>query len=128
MGLLEQSAMGPRTIGIVGSRRRSTANDMVELCACVDRIRKPGDRVVSGGCKKGADDFAEYIARARGMTIIIHHADWNGPAGKAAGFVRNDKIAEDCSFLIALPAKDRTGGTEDTIAKARKLGKEVILL
>lgn len=120
------------TIGIVGSRRRNTANDMVKTVATLDRflntLSQKEYRLVSGGCPQGADSFAEAIAKKRGLTITIHCPDWNGPAKKAAGFVRNTTIAEDCDVLIAVVAKDRTGGTEDTIRKAEKLGKQIILV
>lgn len=116
-----------KTIGIVGSRRRTAVRDIRALIKAFDKVFKPGDRIVSGGCPFGADSFAENLARERGLTIVIHHADWNGPAKKAAGFVRNSKIAEDCDVLLALPAQDRKGGTEDTIKKAKKLNKKVIL-
>lgn len=57
------------TIGIVGSRRRATANDMVKLCATLDRYLRENQvekyRLVSGGCPKGADSFAESIAKTR---------------------------------------------------------------
>jgi hypothetical protein len=71
--------------------------------------------------------MAEVLARVRQIPITIHYAYWNGPAGRGAGFVRNADIARECNVLIALPAEDRTGGTEDTITKARILGKRVIL-
>ena len=120
-----------KTIGIVGSRRRSSANDMVDCMAALDiylaKHKISEYRLVSGGCPKGADNFAESIAKTRGLTIIIHYPNWAG-LGKAAGFARNTKIAEDCDVLIALVAEDRTGGTEDTIRKATKLGKEIILV
>lgn len=118
----------PKTIGIVGSRRRGTANDFVLLCAAFDLIYKPGDRIVSGGCPKGADEFAEVIARKRGLTIIIHHADWRGPLGQRAGFRRNTEIARDGDEFLALVAPDRKGGTEDTVAKCLRLGKTVWLV
>lgn len=114
-----------KTIGIVGSRRRNTFKDF-QLCRrAFYKIYQPGDKIVSGGCEKGGDKFAEKIARGAGITIIIHHADWIGH-GKVAGFLRNTAIAEDCDVLIALVHQDRTGGTEDTVKKALKLGKEVI--
>src|SRR6187549_2426675 len=102
----------PIVIGIVGSRRRNSANDLVLTCVALDKVFQPGDRLVSGGCPKGGDSFAESIAKSRGLTITIHYPDWNGKAGKAAGFVRNTFIAQDCDILIALVADDRTGGTE----------------
>ena len=118
----------PKVIGIVGSRRRSEAEDYRLLYDKFMGLYRLGDSIVSGGCPKGGDYYAEVIAKALGLTITIHYPDWNGPAGKAAGFVRNTKIAEDCTILLALVAYDRTGGTEDTIKKAIKLGKKVIVL
>ncbi len=117
--------MMPKVIGIVGSRRRNTANNMVELLVAFDRIFVPGDSIVSGGCPKGADNFAEHIAKARGIPIVIHHPDWS--KGRWAGLARNTLIAEDCDVLLAMPSATRTGGTEDTIKKAEQLGKEIIL-
>jgi hypothetical protein len=113
-------------IGIVGSRRRNTANDNIKLLVAFDKEYQEGDTLVSGGCPTGGDNMAEYLAKARGLTITIHFPDWI-KHGKAAGFVRNSKIAEQCDVLIALVASDRTGGTEDTIKKCQKLGKKVIL-
>lgn len=112
-------------IGIVGSRRRNSDEDFRRCLAVFESIYKPGDRLVSGGCPKGGDLFAEIIAKSRGLTITIHYPDWNGPAQKKAGFVRNSNIAQDCDVLIAVVAEDRTGGAEDTVNKALKLGKKV---
>ena len=115
----------PRTIGIVGSRRRAESEDYRACIAAFEGIYHPGDRIVSGGCPKGGDRFAERIALDRGLTITIHYPDWK-KLGKVAGFERNTDIAEDCDILIALTADDRTGGTEDTIKKVLRLGKKVI--
>ena len=117
----------PKIIGIVGSRRRDSKKD---LQTCVDKLKslyRAGDKLVSGGCPQGGDKFAEYIAKKLGLTITIHYPDWEA-YGKAAGFVRNTFIAEDCNILIALVAIDRKGGTEDTIKKATKLGKKVYII
>lgn len=117
-----------KTIGMVGSRRRDTLLDY-HLCEeAFFKVYNKGDRIVSGGCPKGGDRFAEIIAKRYGITIVIHYADWNGPDGKRAGFVRNSDIAQECDVLLALVALDRTGGTEDTIKKAVALGKQIILL
>jgi hypothetical protein len=107
-----------KTIGIVGSRRRDSRADHRACVKAFNKLYKPGDRIVSGGCPKGGDRFAELIAKRRGLTITIHYPDWDGPA----------KIAEECDILIALPADDRTGGTEDTIRKAAKLKKKIVLV
>lgn len=123
-----QESSKVKTIGIVGTRRR---DDEGAGLLCVKAFLKefvPGCRIVSGGCPKGGDRFAEMIAKEWGLTITIHYPDWKGVAGKAAGFVRNTQIAEDCDVLIAVVSSDRTGGTEDTIKKAKKLGKKIVLV
>jgi hypothetical protein len=70
--------------------------------------------IVSGGCKQGADKFAEIIADKWGIPTIIHNPEYE-TYGKAATFVRNDLVAKDSDILIACVSKDRTGGTEDCI-------------
>lgn len=59
--------------------------------------------------------------------MIIFRADWKN-YGKSAGFIRNGNIADKSDILIAIVAKDRKGGTEDTIRKAKKIGKKVIII
>ena len=115
-----------KVIGIVGSRRRDGPQDY-DLCvqAFTDLFVR-GDKIVSGGCPKGGDRFAEKIARLLSVTITIHHAWWEGE-GLSAGHNRNTLIARDCDVLIALVAEDRTGGTEDTVRKALEMGKRVVL-
>lgn len=116
-----------KTIAIVGSRRRASNADFEKLKDVFFSIYKDGDRIVSGGCPKGADRFAEIIAKTYQIPIMIYYANWN-KHGKRAGFLRNTNIAEDADVVIAMVAHDRTGGTEDTVKKAIKLGKEMILL
>lgn len=117
----------PKTIGIVGSRRRDTRQDYEILVRTFDSIYQIGDWVVSGGCWKGADRFAEMIADERRIPIMILNADWD-KHGKAAGPIRNTDIAQWSSVLLAMVASDRTGGTEDTIRKTEKLCRPIHLL
>lgn len=116
-----------KIIAIFGSRRRNSERDFRKLKRVLFQIWKPGDRIVSGGCEKGADGFAEIIAKVHQIPIMIHYARWD-EHGKAAGFIRNTDIAEDATEGIAMVAEDRTGGTEDTIKKMKKLGKKVHLI
>jgi len=116
-----------KTIGIIGSRKRDAEDDLKACAKVFEDIYEEGDRLVSGGCPRGGDRFAEVIARQMGLTIVIHYPNWN-KFGKRAGFKRNTKIAEDADVLIAVVAADRKGGTEDTIKKAKKLNKEIIIV
>ena len=85
---------------------------------------QPNEEVilVSGGCPKGGDRFAEDLAKQLGYEMVIHPADWKR-YGRGAGFVRNTDIATGSDYLIACVAPDRKGGTEDTVRKfCKKLG------
>lgn len=116
-----------KCIGIVGSRRRNSEEDFEILVKIFSEIYEPGDTIVSGGCYCGADKMAEQISQDFNAPIKIHKAEWD-KYGLSAGIKRNTYIAEDCDVLLAVVAPDRTGGTEDTIKKAKRLNKEVILL
>lgn len=116
------------TIGIIGTRRRDKPSDLILVRDKFFEIYHEGDWIVSGGCPKGGDRFAESIAKAWGIPILIFHPNW-GKYGTAAGFIRNNYIAQYSEILIACVASDRKGGTEDTIKKfLNKNSKECLHL
>jgi hypothetical protein len=107
-------------IGIVGSRRRNSSVDFQIVSDAFGTLfPQPNDKIISGGCSKGADRFAEIIAKVKGLSIIIHKPDWDN-FGRMAGLRRNTDIAAESDVLIACVAHDRKGGTEDTIKKFKK--------
>ena len=106
-------------IGIVGTRRRDSRQDFLQCEKSFLEIYKDGDEIVSGGCPKGADAFAERLADKYSIEIVLFLAEWS-KYGRAAGFIRNGDIASLADYLIACVADDRTGGTEDTIKKFLK--------
>jgi hypothetical protein len=115
-------------IGIVGSRRRDSESDYrATLSAFLSVYKDVRDSIVSGGCPRGGDRFAELIAKTRNVPILIHPANWV-QYGRSAGFQRNTLIARDADVLIACVAEDRTGGTEDTIRKFRAYHPEGTLI
>ena len=117
-----------KTIGIVGSRSRNSKEDYEKCVEAFLSAYEYGNEIVSGGCPKGGDNFAEIIARKYQIPIKIYYAQWD-KLGKSAGFARNGDIAKAADVLIAVVAKDRKGfGTEDTIKKAEKLGKRIVLV
>jgi hypothetical protein len=142
-------------VGIVGSRRRELPSDMVLVEQAFRKVYVPGKTViVSGGCPKGADHFAEYIAAQLGLPrderisdagsallqgprIIIHYPDVEAfstvpPRWRStrANYSRNELIARDSrDHLIACVGPDRKGGTENTIQHFRRIHrKEPILV
>jgi len=114
-----------RVIGIIGTRSRDSMADYRKVADLFKALYEDGDRIVSGGCSKGGDRFAEQIARGLQIPIMIHYARWK-KYGKPAGFIRNKDIAKDADILIACVTKDRTGGTENTIKEYEKMGKVAI--
>lgn len=77
--------------------------------------------IISGGCAKGADNFAEEFARELGISITIFYPGLREGRAYAqqeivkAMYARNRRIAWESDYLIALVAPDRRGGTENTI-------------
>lgn len=106
-------------IGIIGTRRRNTHRDYKLTEYQVFKVYNSGDWLVSGGCPKGGDRFAEIISKKYKIPIFIFQADWKR-YGRIAGFLRNTYIAELSDLLIACVSYDRKGGTEDTIKKFLK--------
>lgn len=80
--------------------------------------------IVSGGCPKGPDRFAEEWASENRYTLKIFHADWQRH-GRRAGPIRNKEMAEavvaEDGYLIAFWDGISTG-TTDMIAAFRAAG------
>lgn len=80
--------------------------------------------IVSGGAK-GADTLAYRFALEHQLEMIVFKPDWKR-FGKRAGFMRNTDIIENSDMVLAF--WDGTSpGTKDSIDKALKLNKKVII-
>lgn len=75
--------------------------------------------VVVGGAK-GVDHNAELWAARNNIPFTVFNADWRAH-GKAAGPIRNSKMAEYADALIAV-WDGVSKGTEDMIRKMRAKG------
>lgn len=109
-----------KRIIIIGSRRRNTEEDYLLVEKHFVSIYEKGDLIVSGGCPKGGDNFAEIISAVFNVWMVVWYPKWkmdNGFFRRWAGFERNTIIAQNGDIIIACVAPDRTGGTEDTIKK-----------
>ena len=129
-------------IGIVGSR--IYRNRLPVEAAMDECIKKYGKDIciISGGAI-GADRLGRIVALDKNLKYIEYnpaHEAWNEYSGKPKEFYgkpynvknffeRNSFIAEDCDLLLAfIPAGHVSNGTNDTIGKARKLNKPVIII
>jgi len=129
-------------IGIVGSRKYT---DIRTVTLAVDRCmeRYGNDICIISGGAIGADRIGKIVALNKNLKYIEYnpaHEEWNEYSGKPKEyygkeyhvknyFERNTFIAEDCQLLLAfIPLNHVSNGTNDTIAKARKLNKPVIII
>lgn len=108
-----------KKIAVIGTRRRDTYADFCMTEKCFLSVYEEGDTIVSGGCKKGGDRFAELLITKYNTGKEIHKAEWvkGGVYDRSAGHKRNTIVARVSDVVVACVASDRTGGTEDTIRK-----------
>ncbi len=115
-----------KKIGIVGTRRRDTPAAYKVVEKKFFEIYEEGDWIVSGGCGKGGDRFADVIAKNNGIPILTIYPNYKRYKG-GAPIVRNGPVAENCDVVIACvmhpedgleEVLQRTkGGTEDMLKK-----------
>lgn len=125
-------------IGVVGSRRRTSYKEKKKLFDALAHLcLKYRDKckeiiLVSGGCPEGADAFAKEYADLVGIKIeefLPQIEDtFTYYQRVLAYYARNELIAKNSDFIIAMPAPDRKGGTENTIGWAETYKKKVVLL
>lgn len=110
-------------IAIVGSRDWPYPE---QVRAVVRRLaeKDPGTVIVSGGAR-GVDLVAESAARAAGLHLVVHEADWK-TYGRSAGPIRNGEIVRDADKVLAF-WDGSSRGTVSTIRMAQDAGKPVIV-
>lgn len=101
---------------IAGGRN---VHDYDKLLDAIKESQFPIATVVSGGAK-GADALGERYAEEMNLKLNVFNADWDRH-GRAAGPIRNRKMAENADALIAL-WDGKTRGTKNMIETAAKLG------
>jgi len=107
-------------VAIVGSRNYPAPDAVRAYVRSLD----DDDVVVSGGAK-GVDSIAAQAARERGLEVVEHLPEY-GVYGRKAPMVRNTTIVEDADRVAAFWDL-RSKGTRDSINKALRLGRHVLI-
>lgn len=112
-------------LAIVGSRDPKISypefKELLEEVVDIKRVEK----VVSGGAK-GIDAFAESWAKENNKEIVVFKPEYN-LYGKRAPLIRNTKIVDFCTKVVAFPTKD-SRGTLHTIQEARSKNKRIVII
>lgn len=111
-------------LAIVGSRRY---RDFFAFCKIVSKfvVYLKVTHIVSGGCR-GPDNMAEDYAKSTNISFSKHMPNWD-LHGKAAGYIRNKKIVEDCDAVLAF-WDGKSKGTKHTIDLAKAADKDVYIV
>lgn len=81
--------------------------------------------IVSGGAK-GADTLAEKFATEMGVEMIVFKPDFE-KFGRGAALARNTQIVENSDIVFAF-WDGKSKGTHDSIKKAEKFGKKLLII
>jgi len=108
-------------VGVVGSRSIKESPRLIEVLNSLGFI----SLIVSGGAA-GVDTLAEWYAHVECIDTLIFKPDYRR-YGKRAPLERNTFIVDACDVLVAV-WDGVSKGTMDTVSKARKFGKRVILI
>ena len=110
-------------LAVVGSRTftdyellKNTLDDFVESHIITE--------IISGGAK-GADTLAKKYAKENGFPTNIILPNWE-KFGKSAGFIRNEQIVQECTYLMAF-WDGKSKGTKHSIDLAKKHKKAYIV-
>lgn len=116
-----------KRVAVVGCREYSNYEQASKYISyCIESIRKKYNLIfVSGGCR-GADRAGERFALENGFAAECYPADWK-TYGRAAGPIRNEKIAQLSDYIICF-WDGKSKGTKSMIKYARKYNKPIRII
>lgn len=107
-------------VAVIGSRDFYGYDLVKETLSTIDITL-----LISGGAK-GADSLGEQYANENNIETLIFKPDWK-KHGPAAGPIRNTDIVNNANIIVAF-WDGESKGTKDSITKAEKLNKEVVII
>lgn len=112
---------------VAGSRNFNNYNFLKEkLDHIFNNVLKIKDITIISGHARGADQLGERYAKERKLKCEVYPADWD-KHGKAAGYIRNEKMAKVGDILVAF-WDGESRGTKHMIRTMKDLGKKVIIV
>lgn len=122
--------LGPVKLGVVGPRdftNESLIFDYLRTLVKFYDVRYivSGGKNYYNGLPTGVDTFAEIFADTYKFDKIIYPANWD-KYGKKAGPMRNTKIANTSTIVVAIEWRG-SSGTFDTMIKTYERKKLVLL-
>ena len=108
---------------IIAGCRHFTDYELVDMA--IKKSNLDITTVISGGAK-GVDRLGEIYAESMNIPLHIFEADWE-KHGRAAGPIRNKKMAQHADALIAI-WDGESRGTKNMIETARKMGLIVFVM
>lgn len=112
---------------VCGSRNVDPGKARSVICARLAEL--PGTVTIVHGAARGVDRIAGQEAEKLGLLLDVFPADWERD-GKAAGFIRNQKMVDAGADLVLAFWDGSSAGTQHTITRAGEAGipVEVIAL
>ena len=130
-------------VGIVGSRRYENKKKIKDFIFKLKNEYGETTKIISGGCKEGADRYAKKYALELGlqyeeyptfhevhnMYCTISESRYSKPYSVKNFFARNKIIAGTCDIVVGfIPEGMEARGTMSTIRYAEKFGKKTIII
>ncbi len=122
-------------IGMVGSRKFKelwlVENEVLSIMEIWGKLYELKDIVIVSGGAKGPDSKAVEVAEQRGLGTLVYPVDTLGITSifefSQRAYARNTKIAEASEYVVAF-WDGRSRGTIDTMRKAKRLAKRVVVV
>lgn len=111
-------------LAIVGSRDFTDYEQFLQHVQSWVAANGTPTKIVSGAAA-GVDAMARRFAQENAIELLEFEPDWK-QHGKAAGPLRNAKIVDACTHVLAMPSRSGRG-TQDTIRQAEKAQKPTVV-
>jgi len=130
-------------VGIVGSRRYENKKKIKDFIFKLKQDYGESTKVISGGCKEGADRYAKKYALELGLQYEeyppfheVHNLYCTMPSSRYGRpysiknfFARNKIIAGTSDFVVGfIPEGVESKGTLNTLKYAEKFDKKIIII